>query len=82
MSTAWIIKVSAACLIFDGIDYPYWKTMMCKHMKETNYDLRTVTDHGLTDLCKKACIEDISIFTQLDALACPKINSLMYVICT
>ena len=33
MSTARIIKVSAACPVFDGTEYPYWKNKMRMHLE-------------------------------------------------
>ena len=69
MSTAGMIKVSAACPIFDGTGYPYWKVMMRKRLLATNNELWTITELGLTDLCKRANAEDIRRYTQLDAQA-------------
>ena len=39
MSTAGIIKVSAACPVFDGTDYPYWKNKMRMHLEAIDVDL-------------------------------------------
>ena len=33
MSTAGIIKVSVACPVFDGTEYPYWKNKMRMHLE-------------------------------------------------
>ena len=33
MSTIGIIKVSAACPVFDGTEYPYWKNKMRMHLE-------------------------------------------------
>ena len=43
-------KVS--CPIFDGHEYPKWKAMMKKRLMAMNSELWTVTEIGLTDLCK------------------------------
>jgi hypothetical protein len=75
MSAAGMIKVSAACPIFDGTDYPYWKIMMCKHLQAMNYDLWTVTELGLPERCKNASADNIRRFTQLDA-------RVKYIICS
>ena len=69
MSTAWIIKVSAACPIFDGDDYPKWKAMMRKRLLAMNSELWTVTEIGLTDLCMMEHANDICKYTQLDIMA-------------
>ena len=69
MLTAGIIKVSAACPVFDGTDYPKWKTMMRMRLLAMVSELWTVTEIGLTDLCKMADAEDIQKFTQLDVKA-------------
>ena len=39
MSTAGIIKVSAACPVFDGTEYPYWKNKMRMHLEAIDVDL-------------------------------------------
>ena len=69
MSTAGIVKVSAACPIFYGHDYPKWKAMMRKHLLVMNSELWTITEIGLTDLCKMAHADDIRKYTQLDIMA-------------
>ena len=57
MSTAGMKKVT--CPIFDGHEYPKWKAMMEKHPMAMNSKLWTVTEIGLTDLCKTAEADDI-----------------------
>ena len=47
MSTTGIIKVSTACPIFDGTDYPYWKNKMRMHLKAIDVDLWYVVKNGL-----------------------------------
>ena len=69
MSTAGIIKVSTVCPIFDGQDYPKWKVMMKKRLLAMNSELWTVTEIGLTDLCKMANVDDILKYTHLDITA-------------
>ena len=67
MSTAGMKKVT--CPIFDGHDYPKWKAMMRKRLMAMNSKLWTVTEIGLTDLCKTANADDIRKFTRLDFMA-------------
>ena len=47
MSTAGIIKVSDACPIFDGTDYPYWKNKMRMHLEAIDVDLWYVVKNGV-----------------------------------
>ena len=47
MSTAWIIKVSAACPVFDGTDSPYWKNKMRMHLEAIDVDLWYVVKNGV-----------------------------------
>ena len=47
MSTAGIIKVSAACPMFDGTEYPYWKNKMCMHLEAIDIDLWYVVENGV-----------------------------------
>ena len=77
MSTAGIIKVSAACPIFDGQDYPKWKAMMRKRLLAMKSEMWTVTEIGLADLCKMANADDIRKYTQMDITA--KDHILMFV---
>ena len=46
MSTAGIIKVSVACPIFDGTEYPYWKNRMRMHLEAIDVDLWYVVNVG------------------------------------
>ena len=69
MSTAGTIKVSAAFPIFDGHDYPRWKAMMRKRLLAMDSELWTVTEIGLTDLCKMARADNIQKYTFLDTKA-------------
>ena len=57
------------CPIFDGHDYPKWKAMMRKRLMAMNSELWTVTEIGLTDLCKMAEADDIRKYTQLNLIA-------------
>ena len=52
MSTAGIIKVSAACPVFDGTDYPYWKNKMRMHLEAIDVDLWYVVKNGVPKLVK------------------------------
>ncbi|XP_048566852.1 uncharacterized protein LOC125546749 [Triticum urartu] len=45
--------------IFDGHEYPKWKAMMKKRLMAMNSELWTVTEIGLTDLCKMAEADDV-----------------------
>ena len=47
MSTAGIIKVSAACPIFDGTEYPYWKNRMRMHLEAIDVDIWYVFKNGV-----------------------------------
>ena len=44
MSTACMIKVSAACPILDGTDYPYSKNKMRMHLEAIDNDIWFVVD--------------------------------------
>ena len=57
------------CPIFDGHGYPKWKAMMKKRLMAMNSELWTVTEIGVTDLCKMAEADDICKYTRLDILA-------------
>ena len=52
MSTAGIIKVSAACPVFDGTEYPYWKNKMRMHLEAIDVDLWYVVKNGVPRLEK------------------------------
>ena len=67
MSTACMKKVT--CPIFDGHEYPKWKAMMKKRLMAMNSKLWTVTEIGLTDLCKTAEADDIRKYTLLNLTA-------------
>ena len=47
MSTAGIIKVSVACPVFDGTEYPYWKNKMRMHLEAIDVDLWYVIENGV-----------------------------------
>ena len=47
MSSAWIIKVFAACPIFDGTDYPYWKNKMRMHLEAIDNGVCYVVENGV-----------------------------------
>ena len=67
MSTAGMTKVT--CPIFDGHEYPKWKAMMKKRLMAMNSELWTVTEIGLTNLCKMADADDIRKYTLLNLTA-------------
>ena len=50
MSTTGIIKVSAACPVFDGTEYPYWKNKMRMHLEAIDVDLWYVVKNGVPKL--------------------------------
>ena len=67
MSTAGMMKVT--CPIFDGHEYPKWKAMMKKRLMAMNSKLWTITEIGLTDLCKMAEADDICKYTLFNLTA-------------
>ena len=73
---------NVSCPIFDGHEYPQWKAMMKKRLMVMNIKLWTVTEIGLTDLCKMAEADDIREYTystshrrMSSTPVCPKISS-------
>ena len=75
-------QATTVCPVFDGSDYPKWKVLMRKHLISKNSELWTVTEIGLTDLCKMANADDTHKYTQLDALAknviCSSLSKVMF----
>ena len=69
MSTAGIIKVSAACPIFDGTDYPYWKNKMRMHLEAIDNDLWYVVMAGIPEVGEGVTAADVKRFAQLDSTA-------------
>ena len=67
MSTAGLRNIS--CPTFDGHEYPRWKAMMKKLLMSKDSELWTVTEIGLTDLCKMAEADDIRKYTLLNLTA-------------
>ena len=67
MSTAGSRNVS--CRIFDGHEYPRWKAMMKKRLMAMDNELWSVTEIGLTDVCKMAEADDIRKYTLLNLTA-------------
>ena len=67
MSTTGLRNVS--CPIFDGHEYPWWKAMMKKRLVAMDSELWTVTEIGLTDLCKMPEADDICKYTLLNLTA-------------
>ena len=57
MLTAGLRNIS--CPTFDGHEYPKCKAMMKKRLMAMNSELWTVTEIGLTDLCKMEEADDI-----------------------
>ena len=69
MSTAWIIKVSAACPVFNGTNYPYWKNNMHMHLKAIDVDLWYVVNNGVPKTGEGVTPADVKKFIQLDSTA-------------
>ena len=69
MSTAGIIKLSAACPVFDGTEYPYWKNKMRMHLEAINVDLWYVVKNGIPKTGEGVTPADVKKFIQLDSTA-------------
>src|SRR6266566_6593764 len=69
MSTTGMIKVSAACPIFDGTDYPYWKNKMHMHLEAIDNDLWFVEENELPTVAPGINATDVKRFKQLDSQA-------------
>ena len=62
MSTTGIIKVSDACPVFDGTDYPYWKNKMRMHLEAIDHDLWYVVENGVLKDGEGATAADVKKF--------------------
>ena len=60
---------TVSCPIFDSHEYPKWKAKMKKRLMAMNNELWTVTEIGLTDLCKMAEADEIRKYTLLNLTA-------------
>ena len=69
MSTAGIIKVSVACPVFDGTDYPYWKNKMRMHLETIDNDHWHVVENGVPSVTPSLNAADMKRFKQLDSQA-------------
>ena len=69
MSTAGIIKVSAACPVFDATEYPYWKNKMRMHLEAIDVDLWYVVKNGVPKAGEGVTAADVKKFVQLDSTA-------------
>ena len=69
MSTAGIIKVSDACPVFDGTEYPYWKNKMRMHLEAIDVDLWYVVKNGVPKAGEGVTAADVKKFVQLDSTA-------------
>ena len=69
MSTAGIIKVSDACLVFDETEYPYWKNKMRMHLEAIGVDLWYVVKNGAPKAGVGVTAADVKKFVQLDSTA-------------
>ena len=67
MSSAGIIKVSAAFPIFDGTVYPYWKNKMRMHLEAIDFDLQYVIKNGVCKTGEGITPADVKKFIQLDS---------------
>ena len=63
MSTAGIIKVSDACPIFDGTEYPYWKNKMRMHLEAIDVDLWYVVKNGVPKTGEGVTPADVKMLT-------------------
>ena len=69
MSTAGIIKVSDACPVFNGTEYPYWKNKMRMHLEAIDVDLWYVVENGVPKAGEVFTVADVKKFVQLDSTA-------------
>ena len=69
MSTAGIIKVFAACPVFDGTEYPYWKNKMRMHLEAIDVDLSYLVKNGVPKTGEGVTPTDVKKFIQLDSTA-------------
>ena len=69
MSTAGIIKVSDACPVFDGTEYPYWKNKMRMHLEAIDVDLWYVVKNDVPKAGEGVTAADVKKFVQLDSTA-------------
>ncbi|MCY3108230.1 hypothetical protein [Acinetobacter baumannii] len=69
MSTAEIIKVSIACPVFDGTDYPYCKNKMHMHLEAIDNNLWYVVKSGVPKVGEGVTAADVKRFMQLDSTA-------------
>ena len=67
MSTAAIIKISTACTVFDGTDYPYWKNKMRMHLEAIDVDLWYVVKTSVPKVGEGVIAADVKRFAQLDS---------------
>ena len=63
MSTAGIIKVSAACPVFDGTEYPYWKNKMRMHLEAIDINLWYVVKTCVPKVGEGVTAADVKRFT-------------------
>ena len=69
MLTACMIKVSAGCPTFDGMDYPYLKNKMRMHLEAIDNDLWYVVENGVPSVTPSLNATDVKKFKQLDSQA-------------
>ena len=69
MPTARINKVSIACPVFDGTEYPYWKNKMRMHLEAIDVDLWYVVKNGVPKTGEGVTPTDVKKFIQVDSTA-------------
>ena len=69
MLTIGMMKVSARCPTFDGMDYPYWKNKMRMHLEAIDNDLWYVVENGVPSVSPSLNATDVKRYKQLDSQA-------------
>ena len=69
MSTACMIKVTAGCPTFEGMDFPYQKSKMPMHLQAIDNDLWYIVEHGIPSITATISAADVKKFKQLDSQA-------------
>ena len=65
MSTVGLIKVSAACPVFEGTEYPYWKNKMRMHLEAIDVDLWYVVKNGVPKTGEGVTPTDVKKFIHM-----------------
>ena len=64
-----MIKVSAGCPTFDGMDYPYWKNKMRMHLEAIDVNLWYVVKNVIPKTGEGLTPADVKKLVQLDSRA-------------